>query len=112
MYSFPNIFTTNFVNIGGANPANGLLLSGNTLYGTTVGGGQAVGDVYSLTLTSSPVPIALQAQISAGKFVLTWTNTGFTLQSAPNLNVAFTNIAGAASPYTNTSTASQQFFRL
>ena len=36
----------------------------------------------------------------------------FSLQSAPDLASVFTNIPGATNPYTNTITASQQFFRL
>ena len=44
--------------------------------------------------------------------VLSWTNTGFSLQSAPAVTGTFTNVPGATSPYTNASGFAQQFFRL
>jgi T5SS/PEP-CTERM-associated repeat protein len=44
--------------------------------------------------------------------VLSWTNAGFSLQTAPDLSATFTNLPGATSPYTNPATALQQFFRL
>jgi len=47
-----------------------------------------------------------------GKLVLSWTNAGFTLQSAPALTGQFTNFPAATSPYTNPLTAPQQIFRL
>jgi hypothetical protein len=46
------------------------------------------------------------------QLVLSWTNAGFTLQSAPDLTATFTNIPAATSPFTNPLTAPQQFFRL
>jgi hypothetical protein len=44
--------------------------------------------------------------------VLSWTNVGFTLQSAPTVTGPFTNLPAATSPYTNFITAPRQFFRL
>ena len=44
--------------------------------------------------------------------VLTWTNAAFSLQAAPNVTGAYTNIPGATSPYTNVLSGSRQFFRL
>jgi hypothetical protein len=46
------------------------------------------------------------------QLVLTWTNAGFALQSAADLTATFTNIPGAASPYTNSIANPQQYFRL
>jgi len=46
------------------------------------------------------------------QLVLSWTNANFTLQSAPALTGRFTNLPAATSPYTNSLTAPQQFFRL
>jgi hypothetical protein len=43
---------------------------------------------------------------------LSWTNAGFSLQSAPAVTGPFTNLPAATSPYTNPLTASQHFFRL
>jgi hypothetical protein len=44
--------------------------------------------------------------------VLSWTNAGFNLQTAPVITGPFTNLPAATSPYTNPLTAPQQFFRL
>jgi uncharacterized repeat protein (TIGR03803 family) len=112
VYDFPPIFSTNFVNLGGAGPSNGLLLSGSTLYGTTTLGGQADGTIYSLNLSPAPQPIPLQAQVSGGNLVLSWSTSAFSLQTAPTIGASFTNVTGATSPYTNTGYGSQQFFRL
>jgi len=46
------------------------------------------------------------------QLVLSWTNAGFGLQTAPAITGAFTNLPGATSPYTNPITGAQQFFRL
>ena len=46
------------------------------------------------------------------QLVLSWTNAGFSLQSAPAVTGTFTNLPGATSPYTNALTGAQQFFRL
>jgi len=44
--------------------------------------------------------------------VLSWTNAGFNLQSAPAVIGPFTNLPSATSPFTNSLGGSQQFFRL
>jgi uncharacterized repeat protein (TIGR03803 family) len=70
---------------GGAEPYCDLVLSGNTLYGTTVYGGTGNGTVFSLSLPPPPPQLTI---IPAGaNVILTWpTNAaGFTLQSATNL---------------------------
>jgi hypothetical protein len=54
----------------------------------------------------------IQSQVSTDTAVLQWTDPTFTLQAAPALNAAYTNIPGATSPYTNSFTGRQQFFRL
>src|SRR5262249_20153372 len=46
------------------------------------------------------------------QLVLSWTNAGFNLQSAPFATGTFTNIPVATSPHTNSLTAPRQFFRL
>jgi len=83
LYTFSAIPSTGpYTNSDGANP-NGLILSANTLYGTTQSGGNsASGTVFSLfiqpELTITPVGMNV---------ILTWpTNaTGFSLQSTTNL---------------------------
>ena len=62
---------------------------------------------------SSSVPLVhLDFQRLNNQLVLSWTNAGFNLQSAPALIGSFTNVAGATSPYTNLIVDPQQFFRL
>jgi len=108
IYSFVPIFNNAEIDIGGADPVGGLVLSGNTVYGTTVSGGEnASGNVYSLDLA-----IPLAAQRSGGNLVLTWTDSTFGLQAAPTVTGTYTNVPNATSPFTNTVPASQQFFRL
>jgi uncharacterized repeat protein (TIGR03803 family) len=73
------------VNSGGANPYSGLLLSGNTLFGTAYNGGASgYGTLFSISLPTPPRPGIV---VSAGNIVLSWpTNiAGLTLQSATNL---------------------------
>src|ERR1051326_4126534 len=112
LYSFtvPDFRTGH--NQDGANPAGGLLLSGNMLYGTTTYGGSAVdGTVFVLSLASSPgIPLSIQSL--RNKLVLSWSDSTFLLQASPAIGGIYTNVAGAQSPYTNSVTGLQQFFRL
>src|SRR5665213_3056576 len=71
----------------GAYPYAGLILSGNTLYGTAFrGGSSGNGTVFSLSLGSVSAP-QLTIILSEPNVILTWpTNAaGFTLQSTTNL---------------------------
>jgi hypothetical protein len=47
------------------------------------------------------VPPPLDFQLLNNQLVLSWTNAGFTLQSAPTIAGPFTNVPGTTSPYTN-----------
>ena len=70
---------------------------------------------YSTTIkysSSLPPLVNLDFQTLNNQLVLSWTNAGFNLQTAPALTGPFTNILGASSPYTNVMTSAQQFFRL
>jgi hypothetical protein len=61
----------------------------------------------------SLTPIPLSAQLSGGNFVLTWTNSAFSLQTATNVTGPYITVPGATSPYTNLiSTNPAGFFRL
>jgi len=67
----------------GAYPYAGLLLSGNTLYGTaSYGGSSESGTVFSILLPTQLTITSIGANV-----ILTWTNPapGFTLQSTTNL---------------------------
>jgi hypothetical protein len=57
-------------------------------------------------------PVHLDFQPLNNQLVLSWTNAGFNLQTAPALTGPFSNLPGATSPYTNVTTGAQQFFRL
>jgi hypothetical protein len=67
----------------------------------------AFGNVFSGV---SPIP--LQTQRAGSKVILTWANPAFSLQSAPVVSGPYTTLSGATSPFTNSFTGSQQYFRL
>ena len=117
--SFTNLYT--FTGGGdGSHPDAGLILSGNTLYGTARGGGSSgYGTVFSLSL---PPPPQLTIIRSGANVILTWpTNAaGFTLQSTTNLvspAVWSTNspgpvVADGQNAVTNPVSGPQKFYRL
>jgi uncharacterized repeat protein (TIGR03803 family) len=105
----------------GANPSAGLVLSGNTLYGTEGGGSSGNGTVFSLSFQPHLTIIP-----SAANVVLSWpTNyagfdyTGYALQSTTNL-ISSAWVSNSVAPVivngqytvTNPITGTQQFFRL
>jgi uncharacterized repeat protein (TIGR03803 family) len=112
-----------YTNSDGAGPLAGLILSGNTLYGTASAGGiWGDGTVFSIALPVSP---QLTITLSGTNAILSWpTNAvGYTLESATNLvppiawNANLTVFTGQAvingqNVVTNPITGSQQFFRL
>ena len=61
---------------------------------------------------SLPPPVQLDFQMLQTELVLSWTNSDFSLQSSSAIEGTFTNIPYAISPYTNSITLPQQFFRL
>jgi uncharacterized repeat protein (TIGR03803 family) len=64
LYNFTGLAPSNGTNAYGAIPVGGLLLVGNSLYGTTFSGGPgAVGTVFSLPLASPPAPPAVITNI-------------------------------------------------
>ena len=126
LHSFPATAATEtglaYTNTDGATPRGGLLLSGNTLYGTAASGGSGgVGTVFSLSfrpqLTITP---------SGTNFTLSWpTNvagfdcTGYVLQSTTNFGswVWTTNspapvVVNGQNTMTNPISGTKQFFRL
>jgi hypothetical protein len=64
--------------------------------------------VFALTLP--PIPLSIRREGNSA--ILQWSDPTFALQAAPTPNGTFTNVPGAVSPYTNTITGSQQYFRL
>jgi uncharacterized repeat protein (TIGR03803 family) len=119
--SFTNLYSFNGGD-DGANPQAGLILSSNTLYGTTRRGGSAgEGTVFSLTLApvSAPELIIIRSEANVS---LTWpaNATGFTLQSTTNLvpPALWTNFSSAPvvvngqNAVTNPVSGAQRFYRL
>ena len=111
-------------NSDGNLPPNGVIMSGNTLYGTTSGGGiWGQGTLFSLSLGSvSPPPPQLTMVLSVPYVILTWPSnvTGLSLQSTTNLgssafwttNLPAPAIVNGQYCVTNSITGTQQFFRL
>jgi uncharacterized repeat protein (TIGR03803 family) len=106
----------------GVEPSAGLIISGNTLYGTAYKGGNAGnGTVFSLSLGSVSAP-QLTIIRSGANVILRWpTNAaGFTLQSTTNLvsPAVWTTvspgpiIADGQNAVTNPVSGTQQFYRL
>jgi hypothetical protein len=57
-------------------------------------------------------PPFLNIQLSGQSVILSWSNSAFSLQSAPAISGVYTNVPNATSPYTNVIAGSQMFFRL
>jgi uncharacterized repeat protein (TIGR03803 family) len=106
-------------NNDGANPVAGLILSGNTLYGTAQNGGVSHhGTVFSLSLP----PPQLTITSSTTNVILTWPTyaPGVTLECTTNLgsaavwntNLLAPNLVNGQNAVTNPFFGTQQFFRL
>jgi uncharacterized repeat protein (TIGR03803 family) len=118
LYSFTAFPVGYFTNSDGAFPYAGLILSGNTLYGTAEAGGRSGnGTVFSLF-----IPPQLTIIRSGTNVTVTWpTNaTGFTLEFATNLvSPIFWNtnspapvVINGQNTVTNPISGTHQFFRL
>jgi uncharacterized repeat protein (TIGR03803 family) len=113
LYSFTN-------GLDGSSPASGVLLSGNTLYGTASGGGtNGVGTIYSLGV---PLPPTMTIAISGTNLIINWpTNVAtYTLMTGTNLNssAGWSNVPGSPAvinghnTVTNPIAGRQMFFYL
>jgi hypothetical protein len=88
--------------------------SGNVFVTGTSSGTNGYNNYYdyvTIKYSSSVQPYLAIHEINQ-QVVLSWTNAGFDLLSAPAITGVFTNIPGATSPYTNPITGLQRFFRL
>ncbi len=87
----------------------GITLVGKALYGTTADGGLlGEGTVFKIDLSAPRLSIRPLNE----SVVLSWSEPGFTLQAAPTPTGGYTNVPGATTPFTNSSTSGQRFFRL
>jgi hypothetical protein len=68
--------------------------------------------VFGNNYNPSANPIPLTYQVIGNNLVLSWNNPAFALQAAPAVTGLYTNIVGATSPYTNSISGVQKFFRL
>jgi uncharacterized repeat protein (TIGR03803 family) len=103
-------------NIDGAYSDARLVLSGNTLYGTTpLGGTNGNGTIFSITLDSvGPSAPQLSISRSGNRLILTWPTsaTGYTLQSTTNLlSPGWTTVTGQFA-VTNPISGVRIFYRL
>jgi uncharacterized repeat protein (TIGR03803 family) len=96
----------------GASPDAGLLLAGNTLFGTTQTGNYGSGDGTVFALSLPTLAPTLNIALSGSHVILSWANAAFSLQTAPTVTGVYANVSNATSPYTNAITSQQQFFRL
>ena len=133
LHGFTATSGTLSTNSDGANPLAGLILSGNTLYGTATAGGMygtanfggssGNGTVFSLALGSVSAPAPTLTIVPSGaNVILTWPTdaAGFTLQSTTNLvsPVIWTNVSPGAVvvngqyAVTNPVSGTNKFYRL
>jgi len=102
-----------FTGSDGKYPFSGLTLFGSALYGTTFEGGDLdMGIVFKLQFLNALTSVPLTAQALGGSLILNWSDPAFNLQSASAAIGAYTNIPDATSPYTNSASGTQMFFRL
>jgi hypothetical protein len=104
------------VGIMGTNDGTGTNALFNQQEGVAVdkSGNIYVSDTQSDTIRIgiAPGPVLLGIAQSGGKAVLNWTDTAFSLQSASTAGGSYSNVTTAISPYTNSMSGPQQFFRL
>jgi hypothetical protein len=71
--------------------------------------GTSFSDVLTVTV---PTAEPLKFGVAAGSLVLSWTNSAFSLASASVVTGPYNKIIGATSPYTNSLSGSEKYFRL
>jgi uncharacterized repeat protein (TIGR03803 family) len=116
-FSVQHAFAAGTNNLDGATPTDTLLVYSNYLFGvTSTGGTNASGTLFSVGL---PAPVILSLSGSGTNVILTWPNSGYTLQSNSNLNsTAWSNVSPAAVfsgglfRVTNPITGAKKFYRL
>jgi uncharacterized repeat protein (TIGR03803 family) len=96
-----------FTNNTGSYPGGVIQGLDGNFYGVALKGGYTnAGTLYKLT------PGTFGIELVSGQKVVSWSDTNFMLQAAGTANGGFTSLPSATSPYTNTSSAAQQYFQL
>lgn len=75
-------------------------------------GGVGLFSYQRTTPAAAPTQPALGITQAADTLVLTWTDATFNLQSATNVIGPYTTITNAVSPFTNSISGAQEYFRL
>jgi uncharacterized repeat protein (TIGR03803 family) len=107
------MFTTMacFNNTNGANPRARLAqASDGYFYGTTLSGTNDYGTVFRFAPAFYRPP--LNYSVPGRKMVVTWDSSAYYLQTSSTPHGIFVSINGAVSPYTNSPTLPQLYFRL
>jgi len=112
LHNFSSTSNSSGTNSDGATPLGNLIVSSNTVYGTTsMGGTNADGTVYAITF-----PLTLNITLSGTNVILSWpaTDPGFNLQYATNASPSATwnTIPATQTIVTNAATAPELFYRL
>jgi hypothetical protein len=92
------------------NFANLAASAGQTLSLHTDGGGGSQLTLTRINYATAAAPVTLTIVKSGSDVVLTWPNG--TLQSSTNAAAFYLDVSGATSPYTNSATGAQMFFRV
>jgi len=81
--------------------------------GNSIGSG-GTGRVDNFLVSGELMPLStlLNIHYDGAKVLLTWSDSSFALQAAPSVTGTYTNIPGAASPYTESTGDQQKFYRL
>jgi Beta-propeller repeat len=87
--------------------------SGNVFVTGRSFGGSSSNDFVTIKYSVAALaPIQLNHQIVGNVIKLSWTNSAFSLQAAPDAQGSYTNIIGATSPYSTSLSGARRYFRL
>lgn len=89
---------------------NSAASAGQTLSFHTDGNPASQLTLSRINYTAATAPVTLSIAKSGSDVVLTWPNG--TLQSSTNAAAFYSDVSGATSPYTNSATGTQKFFRV